>query len=780
MSELITFACPSCAAVLRAPYDSAGRSATCNKCGKPFVVPAQLDFGDAPEPAPTRVPTPAAEATGKAAGAPPAQQGMDSFFAARTKPPPKPASQLVPLLVKGAVGLALIIGGAVTWFSLTGDESPPPRNDPATPTPTSATAAPATSGGLPPIPTAAGAIAPVAVVPPAAPEPIPKPVLTAANLAVPTAPQPVVPAPETPVPPVKKSLADLVAELSPSVVVVSTDSGSTGAGFLAFEAGMVVTNHHVVRGGRSFTVEFIRAAKGGERQKVHASVVAVDHEHDLALLSAANPWNSKPLVFCDDDEVRSGAEVFAIGNPGMGATILSHTVSNGIISSTDRTIGKQRYLQTNTAINPGNSGGPLMASDGRVVGVVTAKATRQENIGFAVPSSVVKALYAGRAGAFKVDGDFAAWESSIPLAALRDDKGSIPVGGVATAMVHDVERNQLVALVPERNKVLIISLKERKVTKELFTGTEPTDVQLAAGKGVAWVASATAKNFTSINLATQAIDKTITLRHSPLAFTLARDVIWFMDETGKACLVRYTGKDESESLLNIRSLAYNGSRNNILMGDKTSWLFEMDGDKMYTQIIRYRSLMNMVEDFRQKAGAAGQAAAQQRYEQLLAEAKSIDAGLTKSIKVYNQPAGTEVDFSTSQQSLFVDTAHRRIYFNRCAMDAKDPAKIIGVFKSPEHSLKDNPKLAALFSKYPYYNQILAVSPDGGVAASGAHLYSTEDFTVIDELPVLTTAIVFDPDMRTIHFADTVNGRIASMPFREEGWKPPTAATPAAK
>ena len=72
------------------------------------------------------------------------------------------------------------------------------------------------------------------------------------------------------------------------------------------------------------------------------------------------------------------------------------------------------------------------------------------------------------------------------------------------------------------------------------------------------------------------------------------------------------------------------------------------------------------------------------------------------------------------------------------MDAKDPGKIIGVFKSPEHSLKDNPKLGELFTKYPYYNQILAVSPDGGVAASGTHLYNTEDFTVIDELPVLTT------------------------------------------
>jgi hypothetical protein len=112
------------------------------------------------------------------------------------------------------------------------------------------------------------------------------------------------------------------------------------------------------------------------------------------------------------------------------------------------------------------------------------------------------------------------------------------------------------------------------------------------------------------------------------------------------------------------------------------------------------------------------------------------------------------------------------------MDAKDPGKIIGVFKNPEHSLKDNAKLAELFTKYPYYNQILAVSPDGGVAASGTHLYNTEDFTVIDELPVLTTAVVFDPDMRTIHFADPVNGRIASLPYREEGWKPPTPAAPA--
>jgi serine protease Do len=60
------------------------------------------------------------------------------------------------------------------------------------------------------------------------------------------------------------------------------------------------------------------------------------------------------------------------------------------VSTRNRNIEGLIYLQTDAAINPGNSGGPLFNLRGEVVGVTSLKATRGENLGFAIPVTYVK------------------------------------------------------------------------------------------------------------------------------------------------------------------------------------------------------------------------------------------------------------------------------------------------------------------------------------------------------------------------------------------------------
>jgi serine protease Do len=53
--------------------------------------------------------------------------------------------------------------------------------------------------------------------------------------------------------------------------------------------------------------------------------------------------------------------------------------------STEVRLEGHRFYQLGAAVNPGNSGGPAFNDLGQVIGVVTAKAARQESIGFCIP-----------------------------------------------------------------------------------------------------------------------------------------------------------------------------------------------------------------------------------------------------------------------------------------------------------------------------------------------------------------------------------------------------------
>lgn len=79
-----------------------------------------------------------------------------------------------------------------------------------------------------------------------------------------------------------------------------------------------------------------------------------------------------------------------IGNPGLGQTVLNHTMTEGIVSNPRRTIRGGTYIQTSAAVNPGSSGGPMFDSHGNVIGLVVLKADI-EGTGFAVSLTDISA-----------------------------------------------------------------------------------------------------------------------------------------------------------------------------------------------------------------------------------------------------------------------------------------------------------------------------------------------------------------------------------------------------
>ena len=220
------------------------------------------------------------------------------------------------------------------------------------------------------------------------------------------------------------SFADLAEKLIPSVVNISTTQTITtntnpfpfqfppgspfedlfkdfetpqkrkasalGSGFIIDVKGIVITNNHVIKGAEDIIVRV-----DGEKE-FEAKVIGADPLSDIAVLKIESKEKFIPVKFGDSDKSRIGDWVLAIGNPfGLGGTVTS-----GIISARNRSIGLTRYedfIQTDAAINPGNSGGALLNMDGDLIGINTAIATGgyekgNRGVGFAIPSNMAQRI----------------------------------------------------------------------------------------------------------------------------------------------------------------------------------------------------------------------------------------------------------------------------------------------------------------------------------------------------------------------------------------------------
>ena len=215
------------------------------------------------------------------------------------------------------------------------------------------------------------------------------------------------------------SFADLAEKLMPSVVNISTTqvittrtnpfpfefppgspfedmfkdfgepkqrrTSALGSGFIIDKDGTVVTNNHVIQG-----AEDIFVTVNGEKE-FEAEIIGSDPLSDIAVLKIKSDDKFLPVQFGNSDSARVGDWVIAIGNPfGLGGTVTS-----GIISARNRSIGLSRYedyIQTDASINSGNSGGPLFDMSGDVIGINTAILGQSGSIGigFSIPSNSAK------------------------------------------------------------------------------------------------------------------------------------------------------------------------------------------------------------------------------------------------------------------------------------------------------------------------------------------------------------------------------------------------------
>ena len=162
----------------------------------------------------------------------------------------------------------------------------------------------------------------------------------------------------------------------------------TGSGVIYTTDGYIITNNHVVDNAEEIEVTLF------DNRTFEATVIGTDKKTDLAIIKIEGV-DLPTLEVGNSDAAEVGEWVLAVGNPFD----LTSTVTAGIISAKGRSIrilgggdAIEAFIQTDAAVNPGNSGGALVDTEGRLLGINTAIATRTgayQGYSFAIPVNLV-------------------------------------------------------------------------------------------------------------------------------------------------------------------------------------------------------------------------------------------------------------------------------------------------------------------------------------------------------------------------------------------------------
>ncbi len=201
---------------------------------------------------------------------------------------------------------------------------------------------------------------------------------------------------------IEKDMGALYEQVGAATVVIRVP-GSVGSGAIVDPSGVILTNHHVIDGGEREGLRIKAKVVLGEHSEetaafvpagdpLDAYVLAVDEQHDRALIKLVSPPEDLPHLQLADVKPFPGMKVAAVGHAGAG---LLWAIKGGEISGTGQLGGhtgleiadaqgpykdflgriksqmdkKGLVIQSTAEILPGDSGGPLVDLTGRIVGV---------------------------------------------------------------------------------------------------------------------------------------------------------------------------------------------------------------------------------------------------------------------------------------------------------------------------------------------------------------------------------------------------------------------------
>ncbi|MEA2412865.1 MAG: serine protease Do [Thermoleophilaceae bacterium] len=224
----------------------------------------------------------------------------------------------------------------------------------------------------------------------------------------------------------------VIPKVTPATTIVVTDigggRGGRGTGWVWDAAqGLIVTNAHVVAGGRAFSIaqgskidiqqDSTGAFQAGPNaRKADLKGAALCEDIAVLKVSDTSGLQTMPQLPAGQD-LKLGERVIAVGypasatasqNPDLDGVLTGdtgdiaqpHTTFPAIPGNEGTTGPYQDVAQTSTVINEGNSGGPLVNFNGQLVGMNTAKNIKNVGQNYAITiqriRQIVPKLLAGQ------------------------------------------------------------------------------------------------------------------------------------------------------------------------------------------------------------------------------------------------------------------------------------------------------------------------------------------------------------------------------------------------
>jgi S1-C subfamily serine protease len=160
-----------------------------------------------------------------------------------------------------------------------------------------------------------------------------------------------------------------------------------GSGFI-IDGNRILTNAHNIS-----NQKYIEVKKQNIARRWPARVSFVGHDCDLAIITIDDPAffeRTIPLQLGGLPKANTTVQTCGFPVGGRQVSVTEGVVSRVQVDTYSHTRADSHLVvQTDAAINPGNSGGPVM-QDGKVVGVAFQGLQSAENIGYMIPTTVVR------------------------------------------------------------------------------------------------------------------------------------------------------------------------------------------------------------------------------------------------------------------------------------------------------------------------------------------------------------------------------------------------------